>query len=148
MSEIEHARRGHPVWDEIKEFFSPAEFERVGSDPYEMDVAALRLFYRIRRRSGVPFRILEGTRGVGAAHGVANSEHHERPAAVVDIQINNASERGRILRAAYLEGVRRVGIYPGKDMRSENPEWRDRGGLHLGLSRSPRWPDDVAWTRF
>lgn len=131
---IEFATLDHPVWAAIDPLFTPAEFE----DPEKMDVGFLRLLHEARVLAGVPFRILDTIRGD------ARSAHGELPCAAVDLQLLNAYERGRVVRAVVTVGFVRFGVYPGTDGTYRGKKKKDGGGFHVDGSRSK---PAACWTR-
>jgi hypothetical protein len=132
--EPEFATLDHPVWEEIKRFFSPSEFEA----PEKMDVGFLRLLFQARLEAEVPFRILDTLRDD------SRSAHGEEPGIAVDLQLLNSRERSRITRAAYLVGFLRVGVYEGSSGTYKGQVKKDGGGLHLDASRTKS--SDHMWT--
>jgi uncharacterized protein YcbK (DUF882 family) len=126
-----------PVWTEIAAYFKPGEFRF----PHKMDAEFLRLLFRIRKRAGVPFRIVSDyrspTRNESAA-GAKVSAHMEVPCRAVDLHVTNNLERIAIVRAAILEGVQRIGVYPAKPDNS--------GSVHIDASEKN--PSPRMWTRY
>lgn len=131
------AVKAHIVWGHIKEYFKPEEF----TDPYNMDAAFLYALYKIRLKAGVPLRITSSIRSpehnetVGGAKG---SAHMLIPGCAVDLFVKNNYERFKIVKAAILEGIERIGIYPAKEDNS--------GVIHLDMS--PSHPQERIWTRY
>lgn len=133
------AYQNHCVWGEIAPELTPKDFQR----PYEMDVEALRQLSRTRRRAGVPFIIVSDAR-LGNV-GVANSAHDERPCTAVDIRVTSSSARYAVLKAAFEEGWRRIGVYP--PTTNQARVWgKNAGSIHLDAS--PSKPQDVCWVDF
>jgi hypothetical protein len=131
------ATASHPVWGEISAFFTPREFNY----PYRMDVSFLRMLYRIRKAAGVPLRILSDHRPPARnadAGGAKGSAHLQSPCRTVDLHVKNNYERARILEAAVLEGIERIGVYPAKEDNS--------GSLHVDASSTH--PSPRVWTRY
>jgi len=138
MRARELALASHPIWDEIAPELVPGEFRHPGL----MDVEALRVFSAIRRRSGVPFRIISDHRPPArnaAAGGARQSAHMESPCCAVDLGVSSNEERFRIVAAALALGVERIGVYPAKH--------GGAGSVHLDLSDqkpAPRMWTEVA----
>lgn len=131
------ANARHAVWGEIKPELTPEDFRF----PYDMDVAFLRLLSRVRRRAGVPFRVVSDYRDPdrnAAAGGAKSSTHMERPCRAVDLHVKNNEERARIVFAAADEGLIRIGVYPAKPDNS--------GSIHLDASEVN--PSPRIWTRY
>jgi hypothetical protein len=144
----EYAHAGHAVWPQIAPRldaagqvtvpgFLPTEF----NEPYQMDVAFLRLLYRIRQVAGVPFRVVSDARDPHGDVGAKLSAHKRRPCRAVDIHVKNSFERMRVIVAAVLAGVRRLGVYASKDQ-------NDAGSLHLDAEVHRDNPSPRAWTRY
>ena len=130
------ATAADPVWAEIQQHFSPQEFQH----PYEMDADFLRLLTKIRKKAGVPFRVISDARDPAGHVGATKSAHKKRPCKAVDLQVKNSYERARIVIAAIQCGVTRVGVYPGGES--------DGGGLHIDASTHVDNPSPRIWTRY
>lgn len=122
----EYANLSHPVWGEIFPEFKPHEFE----EPAKMDIHFLRKLHEARLLADVPFRILDSVRGD------PRSAHGELPCTAVDLQLLNAYERMRVMRALILVGFTRIGVYPGTSGMYKGMKKKDGGGLHVDGSRS------------
>lgn len=129
-----YALLDHEVWGEIFPEFRPSEFEA----PEKMDVGFLRLLRKARVMADVPFRILDTLRDD------SRSAHGEEPGIAVDLQCLNSRERSRIVRAAYVVGFIRVGIYEGSHGLYKGHQKKDGGGVHLDASRNKS--SDHMWT--
>ena len=138
----ERATARHPVWSEIEPRgeaggFLPSEFDR----PEAMDVAFLRLLYRIRLEAGVPLRVISDARdpgrGIGAPRSAHNVDGEEDAVRAIDLQVFNTEERARITLAAILNGVVRWGTY--------EAGVAEIGGLHLDAEEENPFPRN--WTR-
>lgn len=133
------ATADHPVWREVAPHFARSEFRA----PDRMCPDFLRTLHRIRLRSGIPFRFVSDAR-LGSA-GVAGSAHDELPCRSVDLRVHGSRERSQLVRAAYLEGLTRVGVYP------PTPGQRAQWGINSGtvhLDASTRLPQDVMWVDY
>lgn len=132
---------GHPVWAEIAPEITPREL----NFPYLMDPDFLRSLSRIRRASGVPFRFVSDHRPPdrnAAAGGVSGSAHTDDPCRAVDLRVTGSRERFLILRAAIMEGITRIGIYP--PTAYQRRTWgKNSGSVHLDASSGR--PSEVAW---
>lgn len=134
-------RPAHPVWAAIAPELTPRDFTAIGADPGAMDAGALRLFSKIRRRAGVPFRIRSAYRPPArnaAAGGASASEHMNAPCTAIDLHVRNNYERFRIVQAAIMEGIERIGIYPAAADNS--------GSVHIDCGRHN--PTSRIWTRY
>jgi hypothetical protein len=139
-----YAVKGHVVWGEIAPELLPSDF----NDPYLMDVSFLRILSRARRACGVPFRIVSDHRSAehnatlvgvtGKIGGAKNSAHTEAPCRAADLHVKNAYERAKVLFALYEEGIRRFGVYEGKE--------GDAGSLHADASSY--LPSPRLWTKY
>lgn len=137
----EYAVKGHPVWGEIAPEITPRDFR----NPYEMSVETLRRLSRVRRASGVPFRIVSDYRSPGAnakAGGAKGSAHMTSPCRGVDLRVNGSRERFLIVTHALREGFRRIGIYPPTAWQAR-VFGKNSGSVHL--DDSPDHPQDVIW---
>ena len=142
------ATLSHPVWREIEPVseavgrdarggFLPTEFD----EPAAMDVSFLRLLWRIRQRTeGVPLRIISAARDPFGSTGATKSAHKKRPCRAVDVQVANNLERFLVVRAAILEGIVRIGVYPANEA--------GRGSIHLDAETSSDNPSPRIWTRY
>jgi hypothetical protein len=115
-------------------YFSPREFE-LCNPPCTIDdihPKLLALLDRIRDMAGIPlvmncvYRSVEYDLAKGRS---GESEHCEQPAMGVDIRCNTSVNRFKILKAAIICGVRRIGI--GKTF------------IHIGIDESH--PQNVIW---
>jgi hypothetical protein len=132
----ELATEDHPVWSEIAPELTPRDFRQ----PYLMDVHALRLFSRIRRRAGVPFRVVSDARQPGI--GASRSAHADRPCRAIDVRAQSSRERYEIIKAALLEGVCRIGVYA--PTAGQRRQWgKNSGSVHIDASAEH--PADVIW---
>lgn len=137
--ELTQATLHHAVWSEVAPEFSPGEFR----NPERMSAEFLRLLHRVRLLAGVPFRFVSDAR-LGTA-GVSNSAHDEFPCCCVDLRVQSSRERSRIVRAACMLGIVRIGIYP------PTPGQRAQWGINSGtvhLDASPKLPQDVIWVDY
>lgn len=94
-------------------FFAQQEFDSPDAPGSggRMSTQFIEVLNRIRREAGIPFVITSGFRTVAhntASGGSRNSAHLRGLA--VDIRAVSGSARHRIVRAAMLNGIRRIGI--------------------------------------
>lgn len=131
------ALKGHEVWKEIAPELTPADFNY----PFVMEVAFLRLLSKMRRRAGVPFRVVSDHRPAlrnAAAGGAKGSAHMQTPCRAVDLKVKNNLERFKVVEAAITHGIQRIGIYPAHEDNS--------GSVHIDAS--PTHPAPRIWTRY
>jgi hypothetical protein len=103
-------------WTSIRHF-SPEEFNQ----PEKMSKELVQTLDTIRELAGVPLRVTSSYReGDPNAHGDGTA---------VDIRVRSSEDRYRVLRAIFIMGIRRVGIY----------------NAHIHIDVSKRLPQDVAW---
>ena len=140
------AREGHPVWAEIAPYFTPSEFE----NPHDMDVAYLRLLFRIRVRAGVPMHITDDARDPDSDVGADLTAHKKKPCRATDGQVRGETVEGvylppseclaRIIIAAVEEGVVRIGVY--KSKKGLGDIW------HIDAETHPENPSPRLWTKW
>jgi uncharacterized protein YcbK (DUF882 family) len=133
----EAASAGHPVWGEIAPELRAEEFHH----PERMDTHFLRLLARVRRRAGVPFRIVSDYRSREQnrdAGGASRSAHMDLPCRAVDLHVTNNEERFRVVEAALALGFVRIGVYPA---RTDNS-----GSIHIDAAEAN--PAPRIWTRY
>lgn len=131
----------HPVWQEVAPELAPKDFTRSDGTPMaeKMSASALRRLSRIRRRSGVPFRVVSSYRPPHENPGAEKSAHMELPCTAVDLRVLNNEERYRLLAVAFAEGVERIGCYLPTDHQGRT--WgKGSGSVHLDFSTSNPTP--------
>lgn len=131
----------HSVWGEVAPEITPRDF----NNPEKMDVDFLRLLSRIRRKCGVPFRIVSDHRTPGTNPGAAKSAHMELPCKAVDLRVLNNPERFKIVRAAFEEGIVRFGIYAPTPEQVKN-FGEMSGSVHLDVSTDN--PQGTMWMKW
>jgi hypothetical protein len=138
---MERAVVGHSVWREIAPEITPSDFR----EPHRMNVGTLRRLSRVRRRAGVPFRIVSDHRPPernAAAGGATGSAHMGDPCCAVDLRVQSAAERFAVVAAALAEGFVRIGVYPPTE--SQRVQWgKNSGSVHL--DDSPLHASRVMW---
>jgi len=131
------ANKDHPVWQQISRYFTRDEFFDLY---FAMDIEFLRLLYKARSISGVPFRITSAARPKESTVGSRFTAHKKRPCKAVDIKVRNNEERAKIVCACVEIGIRRIGIYPAEEDGS--------GVLHIDAETSMENPSPRFWTRY
>lgn len=132
------AVENHVVWAEIAPELTPKDFK----NPYAMEVNFLRKLSSIRRKCGVPFRVVSDARDPDGDVGATQSAHKERPCRAVDLRVLTSAERMKIVRTAIQEGVRRIGVYAPTEGQVAQ-FGKASGSVHLDTSEEN--PADVMW---
>jgi hypothetical protein len=128
-ADVEHATEGHVVWTEIAPELSKTDFDH----PTLMEVEFLRLMSRIRRASGVPFRIVSDHRPSDKNKGAAKSAHMDIPCRAIDLRVLDNRERIVLIRTALAHGIERIGVYAPTDWQKMT-YGKASGSVHLDCS--------------
>lgn len=128
----------HAIWHDIGPELTPKDFQ----NPEKMDVDFLRLASRIRRQSGVPFRIVSDARTPDTNPGAEKSAHLELPCKALDLRVLTNAERMQLVKTALACGVRRIGVYPPTEDQ-KTTFGKASGSVHLDASTEN--PQDVLW---
>ncbi|HJQ27684.1 MAG TPA: D-Ala-D-Ala carboxypeptidase family metallohydrolase [Blastocatellia bacterium] len=120
---------GPADWQLIRHF-KPQEFRY----PERMGYEFMLKLDRLRREAGVPMRITSDYRTKAhnkAVGGAADSAHCDDVCEAVDVMPANSADAFQIMRAAFLVGFSRIGIYA-------------NGSFHFDTTGERR-PDHVLW---